>query len=196
MKILHLSDTHGLHHQIQDLPAADVIVHSGDISHNGTEGEVLDFLNWYIDLPYPHKIFVTGNHDLCLWDAEEIEELPENLHFLQDRGITIDGVKFFGLAYNHSEDLIPDDTDIVITHEPPVMILDKSADTHWGNAPLRNRIFEIKPLYHLFGHAHESYGIWKHDGMVFSNAALLDEKNRLVRKPRLFLLNTPCDVTF
>lgn len=27
MKILHLSDTHGLHHQIHDLPEADVIVH-------------------------------------------------------------------------------------------------------------------------------------------------------------------------
>ena len=46
MKILHLSDTHGLHHQIKDLPEADVIIHSGDISHNGDENEVLDFLNW------------------------------------------------------------------------------------------------------------------------------------------------------
>ena len=32
MKILHLSDTHGLHRKIKDLPNADVIVHSGDIS--------------------------------------------------------------------------------------------------------------------------------------------------------------------
>ena len=39
MKILHLSDTHGLHRKIKDLPNADVIVHSGDISNNGdTEG--------------------------------------------------------------------------------------------------------------------------------------------------------------
>ena len=95
MKILHLSDTHGLHHQIKDLPEADVFIHSGDISHNGDENEVLDFLNWYIDLPYRHKIFVTGNHDLCLWDAEGIEDLPDNLYFLQDRGVEIDGVKFF-----------------------------------------------------------------------------------------------------
>ena len=188
MKILHLSDTHGLHHQIKDLPAADVIVHSGDISHNGTESEVLDFLNWYIGLPYRHKIFVTGNHDLCLWDAESIEDLPENLHFLQDRGVTIDNVKFFGLAYNHPEEFIPDDADVVVTHEPPVMILDESAGTHWGNASLRNRILGIKPKYHLFGHAHESYDTLKQDSIVFSNAALLDEKNRLARKLRLFNL--------
>lgn len=188
MKILHLSDTHGLHHQIKDLPEADVIIHSGDISHNGDENEVLDFLNWYIELPYRHKIFVTGNHDLCLWDAEGIEDLPDNLYFLQDRGVEIDGVKFFGLGYDHSEELIPNDTDIVVTHEPPVMILDRSSGTHWGNAPLRNRIFDVKPRYHLFGHAHESYGTIKQDGIVFSNASLLDDMNRMIRKPRLFVV--------
>ena len=102
-------------------------------------------------------------------------------------GIEIDGVKFFGLAYNHQEDMIPDNTDVVITHEPPVMILDRSAGTHWGNAPLRNRIMEVKPRYHLFGHAHGGYGILKQDGIVFSNAALLDDMNRLVRKPRPFM---------
>ena len=188
MKILHLSDTHGLHHHIKDMPEADVIVHSGDISHNGAESEVLDFLNWYIELPYPHKIFVTGNHDQCLWDAEAIEDLPENLYFLQDRGVEIDGMKFFGLGYNHLEELIPEDTDIVITHEPPVMILDRSAGSHWGNSLLRNHIFKIKPRYHLFGHAHESYGIRKVDDIVFSNASLLNEMNRLTRNPKLYLL--------
>ena len=188
MKILHLSDTHGLHHQIHDLPKADVIVHSGDISHNGSEEEVLDFLNWYIELPYEYKIFVTGNHDLCLWDADDIEDLPSNVYFLQDCGIEIEGIKFFGLAYNHPENLIADDADIVVTHEPPVMILDESAGTHWGNAPLRNRILEIKPRYHLFGHAHNSYGTQKKDDIVYSNASLLNERNQLVRKPKLFML--------
>ena len=128
MKILHLSDTHGLHHRIKDMPKADVIVHSGDVSNNGTEEEVLDFLNWFIELPYRHKIFVTGNHDLCLWDAEGIEDLPTNVHFLQDKGVEIDGVRFFGIAYNHSEAFIPDGTDVVVTHEPPVMILDQQSN--------------------------------------------------------------------
>ena len=32
------------------------------------------------------------------------------------------------------------------------------------------------------------YGIIKQGGIVFSNAALLDDMNRLVRKPRLFML--------
>ena len=49
---------------------------------------------------------------------------------------------------------------------------------------------EIKPRYHFFGHAHESYGIQKQEGIVFSNASLLDDKNRLVRKPRLIQIQS------
>ena len=62
MKILQISDTHNQHRQLTDLPAADVIVHCGDFTDNGTEEEVLNFLNWFVELPYPHKIFITGNH--------------------------------------------------------------------------------------------------------------------------------------
>ena len=186
MKILHISDTHGLHRQMKDLPMADVIIHSGDFSNSGTEEEVLDFLNWLIELPYQHKIFVTGNHDLCLWDADGIEDLPDNIYFLQDKSVTIDGKKFFGLAYNHSEDLIPDDADVVITHEPPIMMLDESSGIHWGNAPLRNRILKVKPRYHLFGHAHNGYGTIKQDGIIFSNAAVLNDCLQMTRKPKFF----------
>ena len=151
MRILQISDTHNKHQQLTNMPAADVIVHCGDFTEQGTEEETLDFLNWFIELPYKHKVFVTGNHDLCLWDADGIEDLPDNVYFMQDRGCEIDGVKFFGLAYNHSEILIPNKIDVLVTHEPPVMILDESSGTHWGNAPLRNKVFEIKPKYHLFG---------------------------------------------
>lgn len=187
MKILQISDTHNHHRKLTNLPAADVIVHCGDFADNGTEGEVLDFLNWFIDLPYPYKLFVTGNHDLCLWDAQNIENLPDNVFFLQDRGVTIEGVKFFGIAYNHSESLIPEGTHIVVTHEPPIMILDQSAGIHWGNAPLFKRIMEIKPRYHLFGHAHDSYGIVKQNDIIFSNASVLDDQCRLRHSPKLFI---------
>lgn len=78
MKILHISDTHNRHHLLTNLPMADIIVHCGDFTDMGTEKEVLDFLNWFITLPYRYKIFITGNHDLCLWDADNIEDLPNN----------------------------------------------------------------------------------------------------------------------
>ena len=190
MKILQISDTHNRHRQLTNLPEADVIVHCGDFADNGTEEEVLDFLNWYIDLPYKYKIFVTGNHDLCLWDAKDIEDLPENVFFLQDRGVTIEGVKFFGIAYNHSERLIPEGTDIVITHEPPIMILDESAGIHWGDVPLFKRIMEVRPRYHLFGHAHESCGTLKQDDIIFSNGAILDDFYHISHQPKDFIIDT------
>lgn len=188
MRIIQISDTHSKHHLLTDLPAGDVIVHCGDITENGTEEEVLDFLNWFITLPYQHKIFVTGNHDLCLWDATGIEDLPENVHFLQDCECEIEGIKFFGLAYNHSEQLLPFGVDVLVTHEPPLMLLDESNHIHWGNAPLRKRVLEVMPRYHLFGHAHEAYGTEKQQGIIFSNAALLDNSNQLRYRPKTFIL--------
>ena len=44
MNILHLSDTHGAHRSLGNLPEADLIVHSGDITMNGSSSEVLDFM--------------------------------------------------------------------------------------------------------------------------------------------------------
>lgn len=167
------------------MPPADVIVHSGDFTHCGTEQEVLDFLNWFIALDYPHKIFVAGNHDMCLWNAEMIEDLPTNVHFLQDRGVTIDGVKFFGLGYNHPVKLIDPSTNVLVTHEPPIEILDYSSGVHWGNLPLRNCVEKVKPRLHLFGHAHESYGGMVCGCVQYSNASLLNDQNQQVNSPRL-----------
>lgn len=158
MKILHISDTHNRHHDIGTLPEADIVIHSGDFTDRGTEAEALDFLNWWIELPHRHKLFVTGNHDLCLWDALDIEDLPANVHFLQDKACTIEGISFFGLGYNHSELLIPMGIDVLITHEPPYMILDESSGMHWGNFLLRHQVLSTCPRLHCFGHAHESHG--------------------------------------
>ena len=53
MTILQISDTHNRHQLLTDLPTADVLVHCGDFTDMGTEQEVLDFLNWFIESPYP-----------------------------------------------------------------------------------------------------------------------------------------------
>ena len=81
--------------------------------------------------------------------------------------------------------MIPDGIDVLVTHEPPVMILDESNNTHWGNALLRNRVMKTKPKYHLFGHAHDAYGIEKYEDIVFSNGSSLDDGYRLCHKPQL-----------
>ena len=65
------------------------------------------------------------------------------------------------------------------------MILDESNNTHWGNALLRNRVMKTKPKYHLFGHAHDAYGIKKYEDIVFSNGSSLDDAYRLCHNPQL-----------
>ena len=62
MTILHLSDTHNQHRQLKNLPQADLIIHSGDASENGTESEILDFLDWFCELDYQHKMLVENTH--------------------------------------------------------------------------------------------------------------------------------------
>jgi Icc-related predicted phosphoesterase len=44
---------------------------------------------------------------------------------------------------------------------------------------------EVKPRYHLFGHAHESNGIKEQGGIIFSNGAVLDDVMNLRFKPRV-----------
>ena len=93
MRLLHISDTHGKHQILKDLPEADFIVHTGDITEDGTEEEVKDFIEWFSGLSYAHKIFIAGNHDNCLYGAN-IEGLPDNVHYLCNDSITIDGINY------------------------------------------------------------------------------------------------------
>ena len=165
MKILHISDTHGKHQILKDLPNADVIVHTGDITEDGTEEEVKDFIEWFSGLSYAHKIFIAGNHDNCLYGAN-IEGLPDNVHYLCNDSITIDGIKFYGVPMFLQDDLdgnfpelfgcIPADTDVLLTHQPPLGILDEQDGINYGDYTLYKRVMDVRPKYHLFGHLHHT----------------------------------------
>ena len=186
MKIIHLSDTHGKHHQLMDLPEADVIVHTGDFCDEGTLEEAEDFIHWFCDLPYQHKIFIAGNHDNCLYGTK-IEGLPDNVHYLCNESVTINGIKFYGVPMFLQDDLdgkfselynqIPYDTDVLLTHQPPFSILDESDGVHLGDHDLYKRVIEIMPIFHLFGHIHyEKETNYIFHRIRFSNAAR--QKNR------------------
>ena len=195
MRILHISDTHGKHHLLKNLPRADVIIHSGDTSFSDTENEVLEFLNWFFGLDYPHNIFVAGNHDDCL-QGEKIEDLPENCHYLCYSGVEIEGVKFWGVPLFMPDQKrikqlttqIPDNTGVLISHSPPYGILDLENNTNRGCPDLLQAVLKIKPTYHLFGHIHSAYGIEKSDHTAFVNSSLMNEMNELRNKPSLLEL--------
>lgn len=46
------------------LPDGDILLHSGDFTKNGTEGEIETFLNWLKTLTqFRLKIIIVGNHE-------------------------------------------------------------------------------------------------------------------------------------
>lgn len=182
-RILCLSDTHSRHRRLRNLPEADIVIHCGDFTDIGTESEALDFLEWFCDLPYRHKIFTLGNHDTCLYGAD-ISGLDDNVHFLCNSGTEIEDLKFYGVPFfiegseNNYAAGIPDSTDILITHQPPYGILDKSyesgyGDVWFGSESLLSRISETSPRLCIFGHVHPMYGTISQNGTAFVNSALL-----------------------
>ncbi len=194
MKILHISDTHGSHRRLRDLPEADVVVHSGDFTMIGSEQEALDFLNWFCDLPYPQKIFICGNHDECLYGAK-VDGLDDNVHYLCNSGVEIGGVKFYGVPMFMGDCVtgrqtkhyanIPDGTDVLITHTPPFGILDFDDNINYGSEELLSRIAAVRPRLHLFGHIHSQHGTKSLYGTIFSNGAVMNADYSNLRKPNV-----------
>lgn len=192
MKILHISDTHGKHWQLNRLPHADVIVHSGDFTMSGKTDEVGAFVEWFSALPYRHKLFVAGNHDKCLY-GKPLTGLPDGCHYLCYDEIEIEGIRFYGLPMFKADiqsgkqreriNAISADTDVIVSHQPSYGILDFSDNIHYGNHDLLKRIREITPSLHLFGHIHNEHGTLQSQGTTFSNAALLNNDYHLVAEP-------------
>lgn len=208
--ILHLSDTHGQHKNLKSLPEADVIVHSGDFTFAGSEEEAYDFMNWFCNLPYKHKIFIAGNHDMCMYGADHIDGLSRNVHYLYNNSVVIDGIKFYGIPMFMEDCMdgnldvfinnIPDDTDVLITHMPPKGTYMPPKGTcdlanygkgpeHRGNATLAELLKKLHPTCHLFGHEHDAYGKTIKENVIYSNACVVDSRYNLINNPTIININ-------
>lgn len=218
MKVTTISDTHNQHLHIPPdwLEGGDVLVHAGDVSGRGSLKEIEAFLEWFNELPYTHKIFIAGNHDFWFEKVstfavnEMLKEKYPNIIYLNDSGVEIDGVKFWGSpvqpwfydwAFNRMGtdicrhwDMIPLDTDVLIVHGGPKHIGSLNITTRGKNdvgCPyLYEKLSELKQLK-LFvqGHIHEGRGTYTFaDKQLFVNASLLNLQYELVNKP--FVIDT------
>lgn len=96
MRIVAVADTHLYHHEI-DVPDGDVFVHAGDMCRGGSLAELAEVLAWVRALPHRHKVVVAGNHDgAFVDDAAAVKDLLEGLVYLEDSGVTLGGVSFWG----------------------------------------------------------------------------------------------------
>ncbi|MDE0839321.1 MAG: metallophosphatase domain-containing protein [Kiritimatiellae bacterium] len=190
MRIVCISDTHGLHDQINGIPDGDVLVHAGDLTNHGELEQVQSFNTWLGQLPHAHKLVIAGNHDFCFEKNPDVSEpMLTNATYLRDSAIEIDGVHFYGSpwqpwfydwAFNlrrGSEirakwDLVPKNTDVLITHGPPANHGDETASHEYaGCKDLLEVIDTLNLQLHVFGHIHEGYGTTETNGTRFVNAS-------------------------
>lgn len=208
MKFVVISDTHGLHRELT-LPKGDVLIHAGDFSASRMDEKVPDFLSWFDAQDFTYKIFTAGNHDFFAanWYAKFLSIIPKDIHFLNDSGIEIEGIKIWGSpvqpdlegwafgkrrgrAMKKHWDLIPDNIDILLTHTPPFGILDKSrTGNSLGCEELSKKLESLKPRVHLFGHVHASYGKKSKGATRYINASNYNSNLGIVNKPVSFHLN-------
>jgi Icc-related predicted phosphoesterase len=217
-KIVIISDTHGYHDHVR-VPPCDILIHAGDITNDIGQKSLRDFLIWFERQPAKHKIFIAGNHDGALekWPdlaKDMIKEYAPSAIYLENSRCEIDGIKFWGCPYSPTFyqwyfmadrgeaikrywDMIPADTDVLVSHGPPKDILDVSSYDMkgYGDADLREAVERIKPKLHCFGHFHYPYGttekIWD-DGKktIFVNASICDEGYKPVRQPFQYYYET------
>jgi Icc-related predicted phosphoesterase len=214
MKITFISDTHSKHHQItKDLPGGDLLIHAGDISTMGYRNEIDNFCRWFDSLDgYKNKVFIAGNHDWGFQnnpkESKEIIKLYNWIEYLQDDLFMVgknynDMVKIYGSpwqpefynwAFNlprmgeelkHKWDMIPMNTDILVTHGPAWGYVDKivGQTTNLGCELLTDRIKVVKPKIHVCGHIHSSYGYVFDGDTHFINASVLNEQYYYDNKP-------------
>ena len=208
-RIVAISDTHGLHMHLSDIPDGDILIHTGDFCNHGSMLDCIKFFNWFGTKPHKHKIVIAGNHDIWMEKANPSEIaaiIPPGITYLNDSGCEVEGLKFWGSpvqptffnwAFNRDRgehiqqhwDLIPEGTDVLLTHGPVRYRLDECPDWNTnglkrvGCQNLYDTVKKIKPILHICGHVHYSYGDCFNNGTTFINASVCNEAYEPLNKP-------------
>ena len=205
MKVVVISDTHELHEALGVLEG-DVLIHCGDSAYgfNRSAAQVDRLDDWFGRQHFERILVIGGNHDFELQKRVETNErLFRNADYLQDKAIQFQGTNFYGAPWIpelsgwafhlpadelcNRWDLIPDNTDVLITHTPPANILDRNSRGKACGCPnLRKRVIDLKPRVHCFGHVHASGGTIELQGTTYINASLVNSQYELVRRPQEF----------
>lgn len=179
--------------------------------------EAYRFDRWLEMVPAKTRLICFGNHD-CIFDPahycssrEESGRVKFNLQngcYVKDELVATHGTYIYlspwtpsfmyprwgfnadsGLPISYYWSRIPEETEILVTHGPPMGILDQAVPNanlpdsviyspaeHVGCRELAERIKSLKNLrLHVFGHIHGSRGVVYANGVVYINAAFLTE---------------------
>lgn len=220
-RIIALSDSHGRHNEVV-VPDGDVLVHAGDYASPKAGMDHHDasrFLAWFEAQPHEHKVFISGNHDGVseakpdLFAGLVAEHAPSCV-YLRDSGATIAGLRFWGspvtptfydwywnrdrgAAIQAHWDLIPSDTEVLITHGPVAGIHDRASRHGFpgafedvGCVNLRDtitaRLTDLR--LHASGHVHPHGGKTTvrpgaPHACIYVNASVVNERYQYTHAP-------------
>jgi len=165
----------------------DAIVSCGDL-----KPEYLSFLVTMIPAPL---LFVRGNHD-----ARYRDNPPEGCIDLEEKPVTIKGVRFVGFggckserpAANHYSERemnrrvlrasfsLRRGFDVLVTHAPAAGLGAGDDRFHEGFETFRTLIDRYKPRYHLHGHQHLTYSIGSKRILEYNDTVIVNGYNYYV----------------
>lgn len=166
---------------------------------------------YVIYVPGNHDIITEENEALV-----KSECAKRNVIYLNNSGVTLEGFNFWGSgitprfhdwAWNRDSgrcgtskppehplykpiepywDMIPNNTDVLITHGPPKGFLDISIynGVHCGCPQLLDKLLEVKPKFHIFGHIHFYGGqtVKLNNDTTLVNASVCNEQYKPLNK--------------
>ena len=224
IRVVCVSDTHSKIPP-KSLPQGDLLIHAGDLTNNGTIGDIQQSIDWLKTLQKPwygsgdgfqYIVVVCGNHDsyfdersrsahdkrntrrtLDWGKIQYLQHSSVSLTFPENRTLKIYGApqipacggKEFAFQYARGQDAwsntIPDDVDVLVTHNPPKWHLDLPQNGGLGCEFELKEVTRVKPTLHVFGHVHAGHGkeyAWWDDGQ----RAFEDVQERGFGTPRTF----------
>ena len=178
---MRLALTSDLHGHLPPVPDCDLVVIAGDLGppapgyfKAGPAAQAFltdELAPWLEALPAP-AVGIAGNHDFIAQARPDLmRALPWT--YLQNESAVVSGLNLWGspntpetpnyngwafvetaasLSAHYAA--APANTHIAITHGPPAGILDSG----YGCPQLRDRIADIQPALHVFGHIHTDHG--------------------------------------
>jgi Icc-related predicted phosphoesterase len=205
-----------LHGHYPSLEGGDLLIITGDLTAQDKSHEYFEFRDWLRKQDYRKKVFIAGNHDgRIATGAFYFNDDWLGAAFLYDKGTEFEGLKIWGSPFTktfkginpHATaftcstekelmthwELIPEDTNILVTHSPPFCVLDgipmeDGSLFHVGSPSLLHHVQWDQGLkLHVFSHIHEAYGEEKSNNGIFSthsvNCSIMNKDYKPKNKP-------------
>lgn len=203
MKICCIADTHMEESKVK-IPKCDILIHAGDYDIRTLDHlEQLNDWFWYQKKKCRYIIAIAGNHDFYMAQLHKnsVKEILHNAIYLHNDLVEIEGLRIWGSPYSKifgdwafmldANGLVenwrqmPDNLDILITHCPPYMVMDRTRRrVNVGCSFLETKILSSAPRYHIFGHIHECGGsTYKDSQTTYVNASVMNENYDVVNEP-------------